>query len=588
MAKPNTNNYSISTTPYLVGDLQKTITGTGLSVPNSNPIPTAVGGVPVAAAFEIQSTTGLALAPRLSDANVTAITDPTANPTGIINGMFYYNTTDNVFYFIQNGVPTPIPTGAGSGNVVGPNTPVIGTLAYFPSNLSPNIQDTNSGTFGINILANELIISGSPGTANQLATFTGTHLTGGAGGVIQGVPVTIDNAGNIAGIASIDVGTGTAGAPTYSFTGHTTTGLFYDTATNQLAFSGAGYTQAEIGAVANTVNFVLLSGGATGNAVALGVTGSASDANVSINVVPKGTGALLNVAGLLATPSYSFAGRANTGMWSSGANTINFSAAGVEQLRITGAASAVNFLTIMGEATGIPIVLSAANSADANVSIEALCKGTGVFGIASTLNTQPGILQLEEASVNGNLFVNIAAPANVTASYTLTMPATYVGSVNGQALTIVSGGGTAAPVLGFANTSGLQSASGTILNAAAQAAYTTPISLVAAGGASTIVIIERVTVEFVGAVPFVGAGDFVIEYGSVAHGTGPSACGSILNASFVGLGASTILFSNPTVASIAVAGATNLGVFLSATGGGNFTGGGALNYTVQYYVITVT
>src|SRR5271157_2871624 len=151
ITKPNTNNYSIGTTPVLIGDLQTTIDGTGLSVPNSNPVPTAVNGVPVAAAHEIQSITGLSLIPRLSDADINSIT--INNPTGIINGMFYYNTDDNVFYFVQNGVPTPIPTGAGTGNVVGPNTPVLGTLAYFPSNLSPNIQDTNAGTFGINVLA---------------------------------------------------------------------------------------------------------------------------------------------------------------------------------------------------------------------------------------------------------------------------------------------------------------------------------------------------------------------------------------------------------------------------------------------------
>jgi hypothetical protein len=50
---------------------------------------------------------------------------------------------------------------------------------------------------------------------------------------------------------------------------------------------------------------------------------------------PTFTGAISSALGSAAAPSYSFTGDSNTGVWSSGADTVNFSTGGSERLRVT-------------------------------------------------------------------------------------------------------------------------------------------------------------------------------------------------------------------------------------------------------------
>jgi hypothetical protein len=114
---------------------------------------------------------------------------------------------------------------------------------------------------------------------------------------------------------------GTAAAPAFTFTSDTDTGLYWKAA-NQLGvtangsavgfFASTGWNGAVVGNVTGN-----LSGNVTGN-----VTG-----NLSGNVVlPSGTEAL---------PSLALTGDLNTGMWSSGADTLDWSTGGTKRLTLS-------------------------------------------------------------------------------------------------------------------------------------------------------------------------------------------------------------------------------------------------------------
>lgn len=562
-----------------------------------------VGGVqvPVSAALELQSTTGGFIMPRMTAAQRLLLV-----PT---NGMEVYELDTQAVWWYLNGTWVQVdPTSGGGGGVNGVAPTVLNSVALWNNTLATSIKGSLV-TFIVNgtdaaaddiahvatILASKT--AGLIGSPNY--SFTGDANTGMWSSAAETLDFSTNGARqfqivNSAGTNWATItGAATNNAPALSATGGdaNVSLTFHTKGTGAFGFltnSGAA-PQVEILNTASSVNALTFTGSATTNAVTIGTTGS--DANISINVVPKGTtGALLNVSGLIATPSYSFAGNINTGMWSSGANIIDFSANGTRALQLTSlSGSADEFIRISDQVGNGGAVISAASSTPgnavniiltpqnvsgaANQSAVTITKGTGA-------TTGSGILFFLNSGGTGGVGLTCQDAATSDTIWKLPL----VDGTAGQGL-VTNGLG----VLSFANTGGgIQSISGTIANGPAQAAYTTPISLIPAAGANTMIIVERITWEFVGGTPFVGSGDFIAEYGSVAHGTGAAACGSVLNASFVGLGASTILFSNPTVASIPVAANTNLGVFLSATGGANFTGGGALNYTIQYYVITVT
>lgn len=97
---------------------------------------------------------------------------------------------------------------------------------------------------------------------------------------------------------------GSAGAPTYSFTGDTTSG-FFRSAAGLTRYSSAGTARAVFG---------------TGLAL-----NSATD---------PGTGVMAVDLGAVTTPTYSFNGDLNTGIWSPGADVVAVSTGGSERLRV--------------------------------------------------------------------------------------------------------------------------------------------------------------------------------------------------------------------------------------------------------------
>jgi len=118
--------------------------------------------------------------------------------------------------------------------------------------------------------------------------------------------------------------------------------------------NGFAELQAQVSRTASAVNYVQVTGGATGNATTISAQGS--DGNIFMQFNSKGT------------------------------SGFNFYSGGgsFRQLRIDGANSSVNFLGIAGSvANQVPILNVAAASSDTNVSLAIQPKGTGAIDLAA-------------------------------------------------------------------------------------------------------------------------------------------------------------------------------------------------------------
>jgi len=87
---------------------------------------------------------------------------------------------------------------------------------------------------------------------------------------------------------------------------------------------------------------------------------------------------IANGLGLVGSPSYTFTGDTDTGLWSSGANTLNFSTAGLERVRIDsagrlaiGTTAAVQLMTINSDAALAAIAFQIGSSTKAFFGVSA-------------------------------------------------------------------------------------------------------------------------------------------------------------------------------------------------------------------------
>jgi len=172
--------------------------------------------------------------------------------------------------------------------------------------------------------------------------------------VIYSVPVSY---------SSVSVGLGTVTTPSYTFTGDTNTGI-YSTGADNLSVTTGGVQQ-----LAVTTNSVSVTGAAgvlkvpdgtvslpsysftsdpdTGfyisaaNTIGIACGGieqvTISTSAVTFNVTVSYTGISVD-AGAVTTPSYTFNGDTNTGIYSSGADVVDITNGGVNSLRINGTA----------------------------------------------------------------------------------------------------------------------------------------------------------------------------------------------------------------------------------------------------------
>ncbi|HEY1646028.1 MAG TPA: hypothetical protein VGF75_06755, partial [Candidatus Saccharimonadales bacterium] len=147
-----------------------------------------------------------------------------------------------------------------------------------------------------------------------------------------------------------------------------------------------------------------------------------------------------------ATPNYSFTGDVGTGMWSSGANVLDFSTTAASQFRIAGVANAVNRILISGAATGLAPVNAAlikSSGGDAQVDIGFKSHGNA-SGISILTNDANTISPLKFWDLNSSNYVAFKANDNIAANVTWTLP-----NVDGAVNQVLSTNG--AGLLSWAN-----------------------------------------------------------------------------------------------------------------------------------------
>lgn len=242
--------------------------------------------------------------------------------------------------------------------------------------------------FGQTFTVNNLVVNGtSQHTGNLTGTtgvFTGQVSLGGSAGAEALRAVTTASAVNWVQVNGQVTGT----APGISSQGSDTNiNLAYSTkGSGSHLFSTGGFarTQFAIADTANAVNYLQVTGGATGSNVSVSAQGS--DANIGINYYAKGGGwhsFLTNGVPQVAIVNTPSANRYLTFTGSNGGNpTIGASAGGVafstvggSQFVVADTASAVNYVQATGAATGVSPQLSAQGS-DANAGITYIAKGT--------------------------------------------------------------------------------------------------------------------------------------------------------------------------------------------------------------------
>jgi hypothetical protein len=97
---------------------------------------------------------------------------------------------------------------------------------------------------------------------------------------------------------------------------------------------------------------------------------------------------IANASGLVATPSYTFTGDLDTGMWRSAANTLDFSTNALRGFQIDASpAVAVDYLSVKSAATStIGLPLLQAKGTDTNIDVGVLPKGTGGLSVRGATN----------------------------------------------------------------------------------------------------------------------------------------------------------------------------------------------------------
>lgn len=202
-----------------------------------------------------------------------------------------------------------------------------------------------------------------------------------------------------------------------------------------------------------------------------------------------GTNTVATALGSAAAPSYAFTGAADTGMYASGAGRIDFATGGARQLKIGNNPTAVNYVQIDGGATTTGVTISAESGTDANVDLNLSPLGTGLVGVNGSRSA--GTLGGKVAFYNATgSFYSAFQAGNPGANVSWTLP-TIDATIPGQVLS-----SNAAGTLSWAST-GTLSATVTVSSTALLTLNATPVEIIAAPGANTMISIVGATMEYV-------------------------------------------------------------------------------------------
>jgi hypothetical protein len=175
----------------------------------------------------------------------------------------------------------------------------------------------------------------------------------------------------------------------------TNIGFAYNTkgAQNHIFQTNSSNLQFVVANRASAANWAQVQGAVAGSSPTFAVDGS--DTNIDLTLTPKGTGAVRDVTG------------------------------GGEQLRVSNTASAVNYVNITGAATGNPgVCFISAQGSDTNISLASVNKGTGAFSWFNGGSTGSRLFR-----VNGGA-TNMANHLQIDAAAAGSFPSLSVGSLS--------------------------------------------------------------------------------------------------------------------------------------------------------------
>ncbi len=189
-------------------------------------------------------------------------------------------------------------------------------------------------------------------------------------------------------------------------------------------------------------------------------------------------------------------------------------------------------------------------------------------------------------STQGNLVDSGFAAANLLSS-ALASGRVYVGSAGGVATGVVMSGDAtmvASGALTLAST--LQKYAAVAVSAAEfNGMYAAPKLLVAAGGANTLLVIDKVQLAMTyNAAAYAAGGVAAVQYDSTVNGAGVIASTTLAAATFQAAASTTFSF-NPGVVALPFATTVNKGLYLSNITGAFTTGNSAMVAHVWYKVI---
>jgi len=318
--------------------------------------------------------------------------------TSIVSGGTGYTVSDVIT--VSGGTFTAAASftvSAVSGGVVTAITPLTGgTYSVIPTGTLSVTGGTGSGfTLTINgwaIRSLNITNAGSGYVEQPTVTFSGgggsgaaAYATVGGTSIVKGLGTTTsfaNPAGNVLTLFNPQSGTSTVSAVTIANGG---TAQIYPSATGgDLAVSSNGtgnirfltavnsYEQLRVSNTTNAVNYVQVTGGATGNPATVTLSAQGSDSNVNMRLTPKGTGTLLTAtsatildgtaipAGGTAGAGYKLSSTSNFGIFfGSGAPTLS-AAKGSIYMRSDGSSIATRmYINTDGSTTWTNVVTAA-------------------------------------------------------------------------------------------------------------------------------------------------------------------------------------------------------------------------------------
>jgi hypothetical protein len=222
----------------------------------------------------------------------------------------------------------------------------------------------------------------------------------------------INNSTTVSGLSSVILNVGSITAPSLSFSGDTSTGLYRPVA-GSVGVVGIGTEVLRLTGVASGVNYLQVSSAAAGGSPAIAAAGT--DANINIVLTPKGTGAVTfgTIAmnnGTAALPALRFASDTTTGLFRAAASSVGVAGGGLEVARFAGVASAVNSLQVNNAITTAAPGLTAIGT-DANINIVLTPKGTGAVVTSGPVSAPLGAVATPSYSFTGDLNTGMYSPA---------------------------------------------------------------------------------------------------------------------------------------------------------------------------------